>query len=180
MFRNSVIVSEVADHLLSIPNRVENQNSNPEWTATVNDILWELGQRSGFVVCCHPSGFRKSMEWMCDVVWLPQPPAVSAVLAAESEWGSVGDVLDDFQKLLSFKAPLKALLYSFRSGSRQLQEVREKIAEYLRAYPYHIAGEEYLFIEYTGSENSARHVLIETNGQRSDFKFKALGKSAAA
>ncbi len=92
-------------------------------------------------------------EFMLDVVWWQNERPGSALLACESEWGNTRDikrdaarVAEDFDKLLSFKAPFKLMIFEAERDSPNERETIAELDRYLREYADHRDNEQYLVI----------------------------------
>ena len=110
---------------------------------------------------------------MLDLVWMDKEP-MAMRLAAESEWSRVmAHRLDDFQKLMSIKSPLKLFIYATRNLNES-DEVREKLADYLLRFSQHLEGEEYLLMEVMKGRPGFYHYLVPNSGSVSDVAFTPL------
>jgi hypothetical protein len=79
-------------------------------------------------------------------------------LAVESELGKSDDVLDDFEKLMCVKAPLKLLL-SELGESKTVQQLKD-LEQYLTTFEQHIEGETYLLVDFAyGSHRCYKFVV---------------------
>ncbi len=121
------------------------------WTAAIKDGLGELGKSLRYRVS--PDRFQG--EHLLDLIWRLQPPRCDIVLAVESEWGDYNkNVLEDFEKLMQIKSPLKLLLSRLpknRTGSKGFTRLLEQIRNiYLIPFQQHICGETYLFVNFLG------------------------------
>jgi len=122
------------------------RTSYREWTAAVNCALRELGERRGEKVYCSDGkpGFG---EYLVDVMWWNsstfRPDAVF-----ESEWGAIGEILDDFEKLLYLKCSLKVLICDPPPVHRH--RLIPELVNRIKRYPDHVAGERYIVINVKG------------------------------
>ena len=80
---------------------------------------------------------------MLDCLW---KKGTSYCLGAESELGGKAEVLDDFEKLLWTKFPMKILIFVTPDGDAH-KELHEQIRGYIEQHPYHRKHETYLFFE---------------------------------
>ena len=92
-------------------------------------------------------------EFMLDVVWWQNTTPGSALLGCESEWGNTRSpkhnalrIAEDFDKLLSFKAPFKLMIFEAEHASDQEQEILELLNKYLQQYSDHRKDEQYLVL----------------------------------
>ncbi len=92
-------------------------------------------------------------EFMLDLVWWQNGIPGSALLGCESEWGNTRDirrnsarVAEDFDKLLSFKAPFKLMIFEAEPDSSNQRETIAELDRYLSEYGDHRETEQYLVI----------------------------------
>ncbi len=97
--------------------------------------------------------FSGMAEFMLDLVWWQNKTPSKALLACESEWGNTRDVkhnaarvAEDFDKLLSFKAPFKLMIFEADPNSVNESETIDELNRYLAEYADHRKGEQYLVI----------------------------------
>jgi len=149
--------------------REQRDDGKPGWTVAVKRILKKLADRKAYIVYPKP-------EWLLDVVWLHRKTG-AIHLAVESEWGNKVEVLDDFQKLLCVKSPLKIMIYYAYHGS-----LVADFEEYMRSFDQHLEGENYVLLEFApGSQGPADSIHFYnvrkgnlSNGRLQSVKFEAL------
>ena len=149
---------ELALRLVTVTERLDAQyrtelpgNEGTFWTRAMKQWLCELGKASGLRTISTGSG---SSEFLLDLVWWQDKSPQGAILACEMEWGNTRDaknnpgrVLDDFEKLMSFKAPFKLMLFdSYKDVDRQ-KETIARLERSLRDFADHRQGEEYLLFD---------------------------------
>ena len=136
-------------------NEIE-ASSTPEWTMKVKQVLTKLGNEKGYKVAVNGEGctWGKS-EWMNDVVWadLNEDELIRTIpLVAECEWGSEGEVWDDFQKLLIIRADVRALIFECNSRDKASSLV-EELKQQIECFESSQGGDEYLFASYAEKGN---------------------------
>jgi hypothetical protein len=143
----------------------------------IKNLLYELGCNYGLAFC-RKKGLPQEkeldvQEWLLDLVWIDK--ATMAIrLAVESEFASsMPGRLDDFEKLMSIKSPLKLFIYATRNLNES-DEVREKLADYLLRFSQHLEGEEYLLMEVMKGRPGFYHYLVPNSGSVSDVAFTPL------
>ncbi len=72
------------------------------------------------------------------------------LLAAGTGWGDRAELEQQLQRLQRLKAAEKVFIYTC---NRWQQAVLDQIHAALLRYPFHLAGEEYLFVNLLGSES---------------------------
>ena len=117
--------------------------STPEWTEQVKLKIGALFDHKPFHVysTAHPQG-----EWLYDLTVLHQDNGyhVRCVLALESEWGTPGQVSDDFQKLILCRADHRAIVFEPYHPEKLEHQVHELISEVERCQS-RVCGDRYFF-----------------------------------
>lgn len=119
------------------------------WTPAITKTLVDLARKPSFKCEAWPKfegegkDARRKEEWMLDCVWKKE---ASYCLGAESELGSGADVLDDFEKLLWMKCPVKLLVFVTPDGDAH-KDLHKEIRNYIQEHPHHLEHEVYLFFE---------------------------------
>ena len=124
------------------------------WNKTLEASLIVIGrQESGLQLAEAP--IINSLDRELRLIWKHDRVPVFAAL---SGWGGPEEVEQALHRLLSFKCPQKLFLYSC---SKWRDAVLQQIEAGLLRYPYHLRGEQYLFLNLLGSQ--ARFDLDEIN-----------------
>ena len=153
---------------------------NTVWTELVKKVLDDEGTRLGYEVLCR--GIQDSHEWMLDVIWWKtyREESIGIALAVESEWKTpVREVIDDFQKLLCVKAPLKLLVYDGGNLPEHGAAVRSEIMAEMMRYHHHVKGETYLFASFGNIGEYCHRSVIPNDGQIEPFEFELLDTGSA-
>jgi len=150
------------------------------------DFAWDWGQRpiknflydlgKDFSVSCRRKGLPEHPdvhEWLLDLVWLDKETG-DMRLAVESEWSfTMEHRLDDFQKLMPMKSPLKLFIFTTRSPDEGLN-VCKALEAYLQPYSQHVEGEEYLLMEVRNNQPYFYHYIVPNSGRVPDATFSSL------
>jgi hypothetical protein len=145
------------------------KDCNPDWTRAVKEVLRRKGKEKAYDVYPDREAEGKgNREWLLDLIWYRREKG-TIDLAVESEWGSEAAVLDDFEKLLCIKAPLKAMIYCTYNGS-----FVAKFEDYMAAFDRHLEGEKYLLVEFAGTESRACLFEVRRDGHLTGIKFSEL------
>jgi hypothetical protein len=142
------------------------------WTKAVTDQLCKMGRVRGMLACGH--GSPDQGEWLLDVVWIPWGRH-EVVLAVESQWGKLPAIEDDFDKLMSIKARRKLLLFSTRKH-KGAEDIVQRLESNMQAYPYHLAGEEYMALEVTAQGAYRYHFQVPSDGRLEAVNFNQIGE----
>ncbi len=121
------------------------------WTAAVKEWLaTEAVKYDSFAIYSGPD----QREFLLDLVWWSNGKPSSATLACESEWGNtrypdhnVVLVAEDFDKLLSFKASFKLMIFDSYSKLDTREATIQELNRYLADYNDHRDNEQYLVID---------------------------------
>ncbi len=155
----------------------KNGNERKCRTTAMKIVLRRCGRARGYDV--YPNNDRRLCdrfhEWLYDLIWWDNTPGRKGVaLAAECEWSTrQGAAIDDFEKLLTVKAPLKL----FICRTRRHDEVRGQIAATLKEFRQHVAGEKYVICEVRQSKKWTcylYHVKHVKRGRVADVSFRQL------
>ena len=154
-------VEEIIDQILLAVDEIEGmqcrgQWSNKKWTLKIKTALCNVGIDNGYDVCAAGVDNANHGEWLYDVCWLNYDDdgmLESMQMVAESEWGrNIGDIEDDFSKLLVARAALRVMVCDGRHlpGGEQGISTAERLREWVGAYNGNRAGDTYLLIVYEG------------------------------
>jgi hypothetical protein len=137
--------------------------SNDEWTKSVRGRFIDICPSDCYAVPKDRSTVRG--EFLVDYIWEEKEDGRRVLLAGESEWGSdmYGKphwyrVEEDFEKLLSVKAPFKVLIFSSNykleesqgavEGDFSIGFAAKRLNASLGNYGHHIPGEVYIFVDF--------------------------------
>ena len=152
------------------------------WTTALKSVLDEMGTIRGYrsLYTKRSSSMR---EFLLDFVWWDDDTGVG-ILGCESEFGNkrykAGNPLlvgEDFDKLLSFKARIKLMVFDSYTGKGKESELRREILaeldRYISSYGYHLKGEIYVAIDMS-DRPKAWTCLITSEGTDSSLSFQPL------
>ena len=149
------------------------------WTYAVKRWLAQSAKENDCYAIFTESG--KSNEFMLDLVWWKQGRPSSALLACESEWGNSrhpegnpARVAEDFDKLLSFKAPFKLMIFEADADSALEGDTIQSLNRYLVDYADHRIGEQYLVVNFC-KEPKAWLCPIGLSGHGDGLELLPLG-----
>ena len=152
--------------------REQQHDDRPDWTAAVQSVLGDMANKKDYLV--YPS--IDGPAWLLDLVWLHR--ATGAIhLAVESELGNQDCVLNDFQKLLCMKSPIKMMIYYADRAS-----FVDRFEQYMRDFDQHLEGENYLLVEFAaGPADRVYFYNVRKSGRLQTVKFELkMGRAAAA
>jgi len=159
----------------------------PAWTKAVKDTLAELAYKYGGRPLSTKSQIPRTprvREFLLDFVWWENEGTGTsgrAIMGVECEWASwyknnearANEVAYDFEKLLSFKAPLKLLIFECvdQEGRRLLHK---RLCDYLSTFSQHVKGECYLFVEFSRGQCYADTYEVKQDGAVSNVELERL------
>lgn len=148
------------------------------WTLAVKGWLSRKGEQFG-LASIYTDG-QGTSEFMLDFVWWKNGPGGGAVLACEMEWGNTRDprrnpgrVAEDFAKLLSFKAPLKLMIFSSYDDTNIQTQTITELNRYLSEFDDHRVGEKYVVLDLS-REQAAWLCDITDEGYAVDLHLEKI------
>jgi hypothetical protein len=147
-----------------------------DWTQAVKEVLCELGLKLEFKIYASIHlGSEKHREWLLDVVWY-SPGSGGIHLAVECEWGEEDEVLDDFEKIMCTKSPLKLMLFSSGETLPSQPSLVQKLQEYLADSEQNVDGELYLLVDFSGGEHRCYEFRVLHHGKlkANEIEFRYL------
>jgi hypothetical protein len=160
-----------------VPARARS-GSDPDWTKAAKEVLCELGKERGFrIYASIHLGAEKHQEWLLDVVWYSSGSS-GIRLAVESEWGKEEHVLDDFEKIMCTKSPVKLMLFSSGETLHAEQRLVKKLREYLADFDQNVKDEIYLLVDFTGGGHQCYEFRVPRNGKlkESEVSFSYIDR----
>ena len=174
MPRKFEIMREVREGLNSL--EVNKATSDTSWTRAVKTKLCEIGCRFDCNVYASrvDQAYSNGGEWLYDVTWLKYEKCgrgelVGAHLAAECEWGNVGDIEEDFEKLLLTRAGVRLMIFdgNYKPGS---EGIAKRLAEKVGKFKGSRDQDAWLLAAWEKSENSDKGW---------EFKYFTIERNAA-
>jgi hypothetical protein len=128
------------------------------WNKTLKAVLTVIAKEGGLTVAVQ----NPMMTLLKDQCSLICQRDGAPVFAMATGWGERNELETSLEWLEAFKCPQKLFVYSCNKWQ---EAVRDQIRAALLRYPYHIEGEQYLFMNLVGAEN--RFHLLVANLDRS-------------
>jgi hypothetical protein len=160
----------------SVRHRLDPTGYFSEWTRQLFTSLAEIGDSLGY-----ERYYSGSEGFLLDFVWYEKPKH-SIVLGVEIEWSSEESKYEpvsyDFEKLMQVKAPLKLMVYQNSEDTEKSKKVRDKLSNRLESFGSHVAGEEYLLLEFAKpwKRASCYRFKVLTDGKVSNPEFSPLSE----
>ena len=154
-------VDQMIHQILKAIDEIEGQTdrqqwTDKEWTRKIKTALCEVGKGNGYSVCASSvDTVTDHGEWLYDVCWLDYDAVDGGWLrgmpmAAESEWGDMGAIEDDFSKLLVARASLRVMVCNggCLPDDTQGRATAERLQQSVGEYNGSRVGDTYLLIVY--------------------------------
>jgi hypothetical protein len=117
------------------------------WNKTLRAVLTVMGKENRNLSVTGHNPFTGLQHEQSGLLWEREG---SAVFAMTTGWGDRRELQSSLELLESFKCPEKLFIYSC---SKWREAVHDQIEGTLLRYPYHIQGEQYIFMNLIGAEN---------------------------
>jgi hypothetical protein len=132
------------------------------WNKTLGAVLTVIGKEAGDINVSAQSPMVTALKDQSSLLWQRDG---APLLAMTTGWGDRSGLEQAFEWLEALKCPQKLFVYSC---SKWHEAVLDQIRGALIRYPYHLEGEQYLFLNLVGSENRFHLVFanIERNGRQ--------------
>ena len=161
-------VDEMIEQILSGLGEIEGMPdrhhwSNTEWTRKIKTVLCEVGTNLHYSVWASGVDNTDGGEWLYDVCWLDYDGNDGNWLrrmpmAAESEWKNIGEIEDDFSRLLVARASLKVMVCDgwWLPDDTEGQATAERLRQSVHEFEDCRVGDTYLLIIFEWHENQWR------------------------
>jgi hypothetical protein len=117
------------------------------WNKTLKAVLTVIGQEDHGL---HTDAQNPTMSLLKDQSSLFWQRDGAPLFAMATGWGDRKELETSLEWLAAFKCPQKLFIYSC---SKWQDAVLDQIRGVLLRYPYHMEGEQYLFMNLVGAEN---------------------------
>lgn len=151
-----------------------------EWTRAVKKVLCEKTFDGYEPYACTEWKHKKLHEFLLDAIWYEKSPGMGILLAVESEWGvdsrsgpREGQILDDFEKLMVIKSPVKLMIYESENRNQNAL-IMQKITEYLVRFSQHVEGENYCLLNFSHGTHEAYRFVVPADGKLTSVKFEQV------
>jgi hypothetical protein len=140
------------------------------WNKTLKAVLTVIGKEAGDINVVTQSPTMTLLKDQSSLLWQRNG---ASLLAMTTGWGDRNELEMSLEWLEAFKCPQKLFVYSC---SKWQEAVLDQIRAALIRYPYHMQGEQYLFLNLVGSENRFQLLLanIERNGRQASVDDTVL------
>jgi hypothetical protein len=173
--------TELAEYLRKQISRLGGEHrSRDTWTIAVQHALddyrikkgWEKSEVLPPPNRIVPADGKKYSFLLDFVVWRRdfEGGKEGAWIACESEWNLNDDsVIEDFHKLLSFRAPYKIMIYDVKNNQGLRDACHRRFENAISTYQWHGDDEIYIFLEFVDGDGIAR-IYTSTPDKNSNLK----------
>jgi len=126
--------------------KLNKSSLNRKWTGTLKDVFAEIAKEVDPKYVLSSSGHGG--ELLFDMAWRRSDSSPDIILCMESEWGDVGDVVNDFTKLMNVKASIKVMIFTTKGDDVGRLKMNTAIENCLRSSVHHVSGEEYALFNF--------------------------------
>ncbi len=135
------------------------RGATPEmWTKEVKTELCKIGKRLRYYVAARSNevarAHRDRGEWLYDVTWLVYEGdcddrlLVDAPLVAECEWGCLGEIYYDFNKLLLARSGVRLMIFTSSRNQGGPRGIAEKLARKVRNFKGYCSRDAWLLVAW--------------------------------
>ena len=129
-----------------------NLRTDGQWNRAVKTALCRVGKDLGYSVWANRVDIKPNGgEYLYDVSWLKYEDNLlkSWPMVAESEAKNIGEIKDDFEKLLIARDAVRVMVFKGKWHKNGAEAIAGEICKWIRAYEGSQEGDTYLLI---GSE----------------------------
>ena len=178
------IVNKIVAEFRKVEREAPVLTTQSQWTEKVLTTFCRLGKKEfGYTAWATgvPDKYRDGNEFLYDASWLVidnGERTISLPMVAECEWGNLGDVEYDFQKLLLARSKVRVMVYDAGPANGEYQEeIRDRLREHVGIFNG-TEGDTYLLIgwlhENTEKGFSFQFHRITDEGPGNPPKLKRL------
>lgn len=116
--------------------------------------------------------YKEGGEWLYDVTWCEYKNNLlkSVPLVAECEWGVLGAMKDDFEKLILARAAVRVMVYDGGYSKDGAEGIANELCRWVGAFEGNRPGDTYLLAGYEKDESTWRFryfkILVDDPGQQ--------------
>ena len=145
-----------------------------QWTKAVLTTLCYVGRRfdSTTLASKVDDQFKKGGEWLYDVTWCEYDEndfLTSVPVVAECEWGNLGDIKDDFEKLILARAAVRVFVFDGGYCKNGAEALANKFCDWVGAFEGRQKGDTYLLVGYEEDEEDwcfrCFTIMVDDTGQ---------------
>ena len=140
------------------PSKMDQHTS--QWTSSVLTALCSAGRQLGYSVWASSNFVDKQDkdggEWLYDVTWCEYENNFlkSVPVVAECEWGALGYIKDDFEKLILARAAVRVLVFEGKYCKNGAEALANKFCDWVGAFEGSQKGDTYLLVGYEEDEKN--------------------------
>ena len=177
MINPDKIIQEILQQFKTLKPADTNKWNKTQRTRKVLNALCEIGQKTfGCSVFASrhfvDEQYRNGGEWLYDITWCEYKNNLlqSVPLVAECEWGTLGALKDDFDKLIVARAAVRVMVYHGGYSKDGAEGIANDLCRRVGAFEGNRPEDTYLLAEYDKDESSRPFryfkILVDDPGQQ--------------
>ena len=184
MMNPDKIIQEILKEFKKLEHTDTSGWNQTQWTRAILTPLCSLGRQNKYYVYASSNFVDKQEkcggEWLYDVIWCKYERKyendflTSVPVVAECEWGNLGDIKDDFEKLILARAAVRVFVFDGRSCKNGAEALANKLCDWVGAFEGSRKGDTYLLVGYEEDEKNwcFRYfkILVDDPGQQPVLK----------
>ena len=171
------IIQEILQQFKTLKPADTNKRNKTQRTRKVLNALCKTGKETFHCSVFASRHFvdeqhRNGGEWLYDITWCEYKNKLlqSVPLVAECEWGTLGAIKDDFDKLIVARAAVRVMVYDGRHSTDGAEGIANDLCRRVGAFEGNRPGDTYLLAEYDKDESSRSFryfkILVDDPGQQ--------------
>ena len=177
MINPDKIIQEILQQFKTLKPADTNKWNKTQRTRKVLTALCKIGKET-FHCSVYASRhfvheqYRNGGEWLYDITWCEYKNSLlkSVPLVAECEWGTLGAIKDDFDKLILARAAVRVMVYDGGYSKDGAEGIANDLCRRVGAFEGNRPGDTYLLAGYDKDESSSwfRYfkILVDDPGQQ--------------
>lgn len=159
------IIFEILQQFKRLEREDVRKWTQTQWTSEILTALCKTGKESfgysvyassRFVDKDHKTGNK---EWVYDLTWYEPDDSdrlKSIPLVAECEWSYLGEIIDDFLKILVARATVRVMVFDGKHSDDRARGVVNKLCRLIKAFEGGQKGDTYLLVGYEEDDKGWR------------------------
>ena len=175
MINPDKIIQEILQRFKTLERADISKWNKTQRTSKVLTALCKIGKEHCSVFASRhfvDEQHRNGGEWLYDITWCEYKNKLlqSVPLVAECEWGTLGAIKDDFDKLILARAAVRVMVYDGGYSKDGAEGIANDLCRRVGAFEGNRPGDTYLLAGYDKDESSSwfRYfkILVDDPGQQ--------------
>ena len=178
MMNPDKIIQEILGEFKALERTDTSRWEKDQWTQAVLTALCCVGRRFGFTTWASKvdDQYKNGGEWLYDMTCCEYEKDFlkSVPVVAECEWGNLGDIKDDFEKLILARAAVRVFVFDGMYCKNGAEALANKFCDWVGAFEGSQKGDTYLLVGYEEDEKDwcfrYFNILVNDPGQQPVLK----------